>query len=278
MDSFFPSDKTGWKRVNILVCMDIWSRFSRAYAIERREEGLYKVAMQDFFKELMSLGVMPRRLLTDKGSELHIGTKLMEKFRLPRDGDKPMHLRSVTGTPVQSVENMNAQYQRRLEPYRIADLHDDISRLLWDVSEQLNNQRRPKRGNYTPYELLKMNDRQRKEINQTYDKSYHGLGVEAQKRLPLLKTGDHVRKLEMTFKEQAQRKLKGFQEKWSRRVYQVLGKTALNRNKHVFRYRIGDPKRTYYRHELLLIPKEVDDQVLRFPTSGSLLVQDWYKP
>ena len=278
MDSFFPSDKSGWKKINILVCMDVWSRFSRAYAIEKREASLYKVAMQDFFKELMSLGVMPRRLLTDKGSELHVGTQLMEKFRLKRDGDKPMHLRSVTGTPVQAVENLNAQYQRRLEPYRIADLFDDPSVLLWDISEQLNNQRRPKRGNYTPYELLKMSEAQRKEVNKTYDDSYFGIGVEAQKRLPALHIGDNVRKLEMTFKEQASKKLKGFQEKWSRKVYQVLGKTALNRNKHVYRFRIGDPKRTYYRHELLLIPKEVDDQVLRFEPSGSLLVQDWYKP
>jgi len=278
MDSFFPSEKTGWLKRNILVCMDVWSRFSRAYAIEKREQRFYKVAMEEFFKELMSLGVMPRRLLTDKGSELHIGTPLMEKFRLPRDGKNPMHLRSFTGTPVQSVENMNAQYQRRLEPYRIADIHDDVAPLLWDISEQLNTQRRPKRGNHTPYELLSMTDSQRREVNKTYDDSYFGIGVEGQKKLPLLKNGDSVRKLEMTFKDQAKGARKGFEEKWSRKVYQVLGKTGLNRNKHVFRYRIGDPKRTYYRHELLLIPKEVDSEVLRYATSGSHLVQDVYTP
>ena len=93
-----------------------------------------------------------------------------------------------------------------------------------------------------------------------------------------MKNGDSVRKLEMTFKDQATGSRKGFEEKWSRRVYQVLGKTGLNRNKHVFRYRIGDPKRTYYRHELLLIPKEVDSEVLRYATSGSHLVQDVYTP
>jgi hypothetical protein len=278
MDSFFPSQKTGWLKRNVLVCMDVWSRFSRAYAVEKREQQFYKVAMEAFFKELMSLGVMPRRLLTDKGSELHIGTPLMEKFRLPRDGKNPMHLRSFTGTPVQSVENMNAQYQRRLEPYRITEIHDDVAPLLWDISEQLNNQRRPKRGNHTPYELLLMTETQRRDVNKTYDDSYFGIGVEGQKKLPLLKNGDSVRKLEMTFKDQATGKLKGFQEKWSRRIYQVLGKTALNRNKHVFRYRIGDPKRTYYRHELLLIPKEVDSEILRYSTSGSHLVQSLYTP
>ena len=63
--------------------------------------------------------------------------------------------------PVQVVENMNAQYQRRLEAYRIAALHDDPKKLLHDISEQLNNQRRPKRGNFTPYELLSLNQKQR---------------------------------------------------------------------------------------------------------------------
>ena len=143
MDTFFPSEKSGWEPRNVLVCMDIWSRFSRAYAIEKREAPLFKTAMASFFREFTSLGHLPRRLLTDKGSELHIGGKLMEKYRLPRDTDargkkKPLHLRSFTGTPVLAVENLNAQYQRRLEIYRIADQHTDVADLLWDVSEQLN--------------------------------------------------------------------------------------------------------------------------------------------
>ena len=278
MDSFFPSKKSGWVERNVLCCMDIWSRFSRAYAIEKREAKYYEIAMTEFFKEFMSLGFMPRRLLTDKGSELHIGTKLMEKFRLPRDGKNPMHLRSVTGTPVMAIENLNAQYQRRLEPYLIAGLQDDAADLLWDISEQLNNQRRPRRGNHTPYELLAMSTSQRNEINSEYDDSYAGVGVEAQKKLPPLRTGDHVRKLEMTFKEQVENKKKGFQEKWSRRIYQVLSYRGTNRNKHVKRYQIGDPKRTYFRHELLLVPKNTDTEILRFTPSSPLLVQDYYRP
>ena len=278
MDSFFPSQKTGWLKRNILVCMDVWSRFSRAYALEQRAEAFYEKAMTSFFQEITSLGVLPRRLLTDKGSELHIGTKIIEKYRQKKDGQKPLHLRSVSGTPILVVEAMNSQYERRLEPYRISGLHDDAADLLWDISEQLNNQRRPRKGNHTPYELLKMLPSQRNELNKSYDKGYDGVGVEAQKRLPILEKGDHVRKLEMTYKEQVKGERKGFQEKWSRKVYQVLGKTGLNRNKHVFRYRIGDPKRTYFRHELLLIPKEVDHQILRFPTSSPVLVQGTWSP
>ena len=176
------------------------------------------------------------------------------------------------------VENMNAQYQRRLEPYRIAELQDDAADLLWDISEQLNNQRRPRKGNHTPYELLSMAAPERNTLNAQYSDNYTGVGVDAQKKLPLLKAGDHVRKLEMTYKEQVDNKRKGFQEKWSRTVYQVLRMNKLRRNTHVMRFHIGDPKRSYFRHELLLIPKDTDQQVLRFPTSAPVLVQGSWRP
>ena len=117
--------------------MDVWSRFSRAYALEKREAVYYEKAIKAFFQDVVSLGVMPRRLLTDKGSELLPGKAIMEQFRLPRDKDKDLHLKSYTGTPVNIIEAMNAQYQRRLEVYRIADLHDDPANLLWDQSQSI---------------------------------------------------------------------------------------------------------------------------------------------
>ena len=277
MDTFFPSENSGWikRSGGVLVCMDVWSRFSRAYALEKKEGPFFKVAMEAFFAEFTSLGHLPRRLLTDKGSELAVGTALIEKYRLPRDGTADMHLKSFTGTPVQVVEAMNAQYQRRLEVYRISEVHDDVADLLWDISEQLNNQKRQRRANMTPYQLLDLNQKERNLINAQYK---GGIGLEGQKKLPLLQVGDHVRKLEMTFKEQVKGSRKGFQEKWSRKKYQVLRRTSLRRNPGVYRYSIGDPKRTYYRHELLLIPRETDQEVLVFPTSSPFLVQESYIP
>ena len=279
MDTFFPSANSGWRKRSggVLVCMDIWSRFSRAYALEKKAAPFFDVAMQAFFAEFTSLGHLPRRLLTDKGSELTVGTPLIEKYRLPRDGTADMHLKSFTGTPVQVVEAMNAQYQRRLEAFRIAELHDDVADLLWDISEQLNNQKRQRRGNMTPYQLLELNQKERNVINQKYTDGY-GIGLEGEKKLPLLQVGNHVRKLEMTFKEQVKGTKKGFQEKWSRRKYQVLKRTALRRNPGVYRYSIGDPKRTYYRHELLLIPRDTDQEVLVFPTSSAFVVEEKYIP
>ncbi len=81
----------------------------------------------------------------------------------------------------------------------------------------------------------------------------------------------------MTFKEQKTGAKKGFQEKWSRKVFQVLKITALRRNPGVYKYSIGEEK-TFYRHELLKIPKDVDQEVRRFPTSSPYLIQDNYVP
>ena len=261
--------------------MDIWSRFSRCYAIEQKNARLVKKAMTSFFQEFTSLGHLPRRLITDKGSELHIGTTLMEKYRLPRDGTQTLHLRSYTGTPVNIVEAMNAQYQRRAELFRIANIHDDHADILYDISEQLNNQRRPCRGNLTPYQLLALSDAERKKINADYKDNYFTPGTAH--NLPPLSKGDHVRKLEMTKKEQVKGQTKkgtgkGFQEKWSREVFQVMRLIALRRNPGVYRYLIG-ASQSYYRHELLLIPKKVDQKVIVFPTQNRRLIEEsTYKP
>ena len=277
MDTFFKSGKKGWEKMNILVCMDVWSRFSRAYALEKKETEFFEVAMKSFFQEFTSLGHLPRRLLTDKGSELFVGTALMEKYRLPQDGKKPLHLKSFTDSPVQVVENMNSQYQRRLEPYLIAGLHNNVEDLLWDISEQLNNQKRQRRKNYTPYQLLAMGQRERNEVNRAYTGGNYGIGLEAQKTLPILRIGHHVRKLEMGYKEQQKNAKKGFEEKWSRKVYQVLKITALRRNPNIKKYSIG-LDRTFLRHELLLIPKKVDSEVLVFPTSDRFIVEEQWVP
>ena len=117
----------------------------------------------------------------------------------------------------------------------------------------------------------------KKTLNKKYKDTW-AVGAASQKTLRPLVNGDHVRKLEMTFKDQVENKKKGYEEKWSRKVFQVMGKHALRRNPKVYRYSIGDPKRTYYRHELLWIPKEVDQDVLQIPSTGSYQVLDYYKP
>ena len=66
-------------------------------------------------------------------------------------------LHSQTGTPINIIEAMNAQSS--------VGITDDPSVLLLDVCDQINNQRRPDRGNLTPLELLQLNAAERLQVN-----------------------------------------------------------------------------------------------------------------
>ena len=117
--------------------------------------------------------------------------------------------------------------------------------------------------------------KEQKKKNKLYKENYFSPGPSHS--LPPLENGAHVRKLEMTAKEQLTGKIKGFQAKWSKDTYQVLRRASLRRNPGVYRYSIGLPQ-TYFRHELLLIPRVVDTKVLRIPTENRLLVADTWRP
>ena len=93
-------------------------------------------------------------MLADKGSDLAAAKKVMETYRKKKDGQGPMVLHSATGTPVNIIEAMNSQIQRRMQVFRTSGLTDDPSVLLDDITDQINSQKRPDRGNLTPLELL----------------------------------------------------------------------------------------------------------------------------
>ena len=65
----------------------------------------------------------------------------------------------------------------------------------------------------------------------------------------------------MTRKQQAvPGSVKGFAPKWSERAFTVPRRVGLSRNPGVFRYDVGLDM-TFYRHELLKIPRTVDRSV-----------------
>ena len=165
---------------------------------------------------------------------------------------------SVTGQPVLMVENMQSQYQRRMAVFRTASLTDDPSAIMDDISDHLNSQKRPDRGNLTPLQLLTLNTQQIKQINETYRDRAVLPEVTGLKKLEV---GHAVRVLMMTRKEQVDPKMKGFRPKWSHGVFTVLKKTKLQLNPSHYRYYVGK-NQSYYRHELLWVPKEVDREVV----------------
>jgi hypothetical protein len=258
-DMFFPSQKWGWHgKFACLSMMDTWSRYCWFYACVDKSKKTVMKAMLDFTRKFAALGHLPRRMLADKGTDLAPCKDIMEQYRLPRDGDQKLVFHSQTGQPVLIIEALNAQVQRRMQVFRTSKLTDDPSTILDDISEQLNNQKRPNRGNLTPLELLALNDQERKVVNSGYKRKEQ---VEVS-GLKALKVGDTVRVLQMTRKEQLAPKSyqKGFAPKWTKEAYTVLKRTALRMNPGVFKYSIG-LHTSYYRWELLKIPKWLDSEV-----------------
>ena len=257
MDMFFPSTHLGWEKTNVLCCADAWSRYTGVYVIDTKRKADVLKAMSDFLKEFAALGHLPRRILSDKGSDMASATQAIERYRQAKDGDKPMVLHTATGTPVLLIEAVNAQVQRRMQVFRTSGLIENVGQIAHEIAYQINRQPRPDRGNLTPLQLLALDRAGRESINKLYkDRVVH---AEIPGLSPLY-VNDTVRLLKMTRKEQETNAVKGFAPKWTKRLYTVLRKTALRKNEFAYRYDIGLPD-TYYRHELLKVRDPVDTDV-----------------
>ena len=236
--------------------MDAWSRYLQCYAVERKTAKLVKQGMERFLQGFASLGHMPRIIICDKGTDLAPAKVVMEKYRRNQG---PLVYHSKTGKPVQLVESTQAQIQRRMQVFRTAGLTDDPSVILEDICSSINNQKRPDRGNLTPLELLKLNKQEIAHINELYREKTHLPEVKGLRQLYI---GSKVRVLLMTFKEQVQNKTKGFAPKWSRDIFTVRKKTALQGNPENFRYFLEGEKESYFRHELLWVPRNTDTTIV----------------
>ena len=256
-DMFFPSKNLGWRKLGgVLTMVDSWSRWVQCYAVERKTAKLVKRGMEDYLQRFASLGHIPKVMLCDKGTDLAPAKVVMERYRR-KPGKLVLH--STTGKPVQLVEQTQAQIQRRLQVFRTAGLTDDVSEILDDVCHQINHQKRPDRGNLTPIELLKLNKQEIAHVNDLYRDKTH---IPEVKGLRTLYVGSKGRVLLMTFKEQVQNKTKGFAPKWSRDIFTVRKKVALQGNPMNHRYFLGGEPESYFRHELLWVPRNTDTTIV----------------
>ena len=260
MDMFFPTRKiAGWEgKWNCLTCMDCWSRYTHVYALVDKKFATVERAMTMFLQEFASYGFMPRRILCDKGTDLAPAKKVMEKYRTAKDGHNPMVVHTQTAQPVNIVEVMNSEVQRMMQVFRTSDLTDDPSVLLEDISYAINRKKRQARGDLTPIQLLSLSKEERQRVN---DLSQMESDIPEVQGLPKLFVGNTVRVLLWSRKDQAKNAFKGFTAKWSKETYTVLRKTTIPRNRNNYRYDIGTNK-SYYRHELLKIPRTVDTETI----------------
>ena len=255
MDMFFPTRKiAGWEgKWSCLTCMDCWSRYTHVYACVDKKFATVEKAMTMFLQEFAGFGFMPRRILCDKGTDMAPAKKVMEPYRRAQEVG-PMVFHPKTAQPVNIVESLNAEVQRHMQVFRTSGLTDDPSVLLEDITYAINRKKRPTRGNLTPIQLLSLTKEERQRVNGMYDNSEDIPEIEG---LAKLVVGNSVRVLLWSRKDQAKNTFKGFTAKWSKEVYTVLRKVAIPKNRNNFRYHIGVNK-TYYRHELLKVPRIVD--------------------
>lgn len=256
-DMFFPTPSNNWKNANVLVMVDMWSRFSRAFAVEKKNYETVRKAMLIFFKELGRLGVQVRKGLADMGTDLSPFKYIMEAYRLPKDGKKPMVMHSVQGMPISYIESLNSQYERRLQVFGSSKMTNDVSKLLNDISNQLNDQKIPSKQNFTPNELIRMRGSVVKRINRNYVARENNLAP--MQRIRELKIGDSVRILQLTRKEQFSSNFKQFSSKWTANVYKVLKISSIRSNPGYKRYYVST-KNSFYRWELLYIHKGIVDK------------------
>lgn len=251
-DLFFTSNKWDTK-YPVLSQMDIWSRYVRITALANKTKKLVHSEIQSFLQELLSRGVKLRAMLHDKGSEFLGLDPMAKKFNM-------RNITSPTGRPILSIEALNSQIERRLEPFMSSGVCDDVSMLVKNVQYQLNH-RQPIRNkqNKLPIQLISMSENEVAGLLvKRRDPVFHN------DSLPAMKIGDWCRYLVWSRKTQESPAMhKGYEEKYSRTKHQITSVRKSNKDSRIFRYKISGINVSFWRHEIIKIPSETDTIVPR---------------
>ena len=269
-DTFQPSKINGWSgKRYVFTVADYWSRYVGVYTLEKKSADIVERCFIDYCRKFTEISKMfPRRMFMDKGTELAKIEGVMERFRQKRDGKQPMVLKSLTGMPVGYIEQVNADVQNRMQ--KSAILTDEPEQLTHFITYAINHQKRIRKGNLSPIEMLNLNFKERAKVNREYRNQEVEMGDSS---LKPLEVGDTVRFLTMTRKEQEKSmnpSHKGFGVKWSKTTHKIIRKRRVKRNYKFFQYTlegITNPKwnRYFYRHELQKLEHGVDDKPGRMP-------------
>ena len=259
----------GWdKKVAILVMHDTWSSYTGAFVVDSENAVIANKAMLVFCKHLVSTyGVKPKVFMTDLGTEFaNLKRGVAKRY-------KAEHLQSPTGKPIHEIEAKNSMLKRRIEIQRVAHKMDDagaLSGFLADILFDMNNTPRDWRAGYTPTQLLKMSRRQRAEVNaRTKHKLVKADPMSGFNR-KVIRVGDDVRRILWTTKDIINRPMgkKGYQRKWSKKIYKVL--KIIKQKNNVIKMRIDDDTpRLYFRNELQKVNVKTLDEAVPVGTRPS---------
>ena len=260
-DTFFPSKKY-WngKIYPVTVVADQWSGYTKAFLMGSEKAAYSYYALKLFIQELQGeFGVKVNSLLTDKGSEMAYDSTL--KIDFPHIH----HMQSPTGNAVPFIEAKVKLIQSRLWVARTG--YDGraltIADILDDVVGDINNMKRPTRGNLTPTQLLKITPKMRSVIN-SVQKSAVKMVSNRIHGLPDIYKGDVVRLTRYTRKQQDSYgiDMKWFRPKWSEKVYTVVGARAVANGR--LKYKVSGSNQAWWRWEMLKIDPDVDKVVPPF--------------
>ena len=257
-DTFFPSKKH-WngKVYPVTVLADQWSGYTKAFLMGSEKAAYSYHALKLFIQELQSdFGVRVHSLLTDKGSEMAYDSVLKNDFPRIR------HMQSPTGNAVPFIEAKVKLIMSRMFVARTAFDSRALTQadILDDVIIDINNMKRPTRGNLTPTQLLKVTPRMRMHINSAQKRNVkivsnriHGL--------PDIFKGDTVRLTIYTRKQQESYGIgvKWFQPKWSIKVHVVIGARSVANGR--LKYKVTGSSQGWWRWEMLKIDPDVDKEV-----------------
>ena len=257
-DTFFPSKKH-WngKVYPVTVLADQWSGYTKAFLMGSEKAAYSYHALRLFIQELQSeFGVRVHSLLTDKGSEMAYDSILK------RDFPRIRHMQSPTGNAVPFIEAKVKLIMSRMFVARTAFDSRALTQadILDDVISDINNMRRPTRGNLTPTQLLKVTPNMRMHINSAQKRNVkivsnriHGL--------PDIFKGDTVRLTIYTRKQQESYGIgvKWFQPKWSKKVHVVISARAVANGR--LTYRVTDSHQGWWRWEMLKVDPDIDKEV-----------------
>ena len=267
------------KKYAIAVMHDVWSGYTRALLVENETAALTARAMKKFGQELLSkFGVKPVVLMTDKGSEYATFARLARTWGAT-------WLASPTGKPINEIEAKNAMVKRRLEIQLLAHgVRNNISGILGQICEDINNAPRQWREGHTPTELLTMSSHMRQQVNAaSMAKRKHYRHAEPYKaKSKEVRVGTRVRRILWTTKDIKTRPMgkKGYQEKWSRQVYTVL--KIVTQQNAIKKYKLDDGiSRFYFRTEIqkiVHVDAEVPKAARVVQDDKNIVSDDVYQP
>ena len=248
----------------VVVIIDVYSRYIWLYPSKNKKaDTILNIFTQFYENEIATTNVHVKKLITDKGAEFNTLNTILTQYNIK-------HITSTNPQSQSIVERANQTIRRLWEKYIELKSVKNRWAVLPQIAEIYNNTYHSSIKT-TPAllyneenadKLKQANTLQKERIKNTKNKRILAISNSSTP----LNIGDYVRVKRQ--KKGELRKDKGY-DNWTREVFvvtkRIRSKTAITQE----RYKIknlengNEIKRTYYREDLLVIPKDTNfDQVI----------------